>query len=268
MELLGADSKIGVFLVEKAKIPYLDTALRYLPLVILAVAWETSTRFSLVSPLVLPPLSKVLASWWGLMASGELPAHAANSLYRTALGLTLAVLFGSLLGVLMGWSRGFDALFGPVIRILYPMPKSALIPMMALWLGFGDGSKIVLIFLGCTLPVAISAYNGARGTDRTLVWSARALGASRFGTLLDVVVPSALPELLSGIRIAIATSFILLVSSEFIAARKGLGFMIGVLGEGGVYDAMFAAVLTVALLGFIADRFFLMLTRRVLRWRM
>lgn len=240
---------------------------RYLPLLILALVWEFATQLSLVSPLALPPLSKVIAAWWRLAADGSLFVQGASSLYRTASGLALAIVFGSVTGILMGWSRVFDVLAGPLIRMLYPMPKSALIPMMALWLGFGDASKIVLIFFGCTLPVAISAYNGARGTDRTLVWSARALGASRLRTLWDVVVPSALPELMSGIRIALATSFILLVSSEFIAARKGLGYMIGILGEGGVYDGMFAAVLTVALLGFIADRAFLILMRRVLRWR-
>ena len=263
----GIESKIGAFLVAKDRNPYLDTVIRYLPLLLLALAWELSTHFSLVSPLVLPSLSKVLAAGWRLTISGELFTHGINSLYRTGAGLALAVAFGSVVGILMGWSRIADVLVGPLIRMLYPLPKSALIPMMALWLGFGDGSKIVLIFLGCTLPVTISAYNGARSADTTLIWSARALGSSRLRTLFDVVVPSALPELLSGIRIALATSFILLVSSEFIAARKGLGFMIGVLGEGGVYDAMFAAVLTVALLGFIADRLFLMLMRRVLRWR-
>jgi NitT/TauT family transport system permease protein len=82
-----------------------------------------------------------------------------------------------------------------------------------------------------------------------------------------VVLPSALPDILSGVRIALATSFILLVSSELIAARKGLGYMIGMLGDGGVYDAMFATVLTVALLGFMADRSYLLLMGRMLRWR-
>jgi ABC-type nitrate/sulfonate/bicarbonate transport system permease component len=268
MDFAGASTKTDAFLAASNVNRYLDTAYRYLPLVLLAVAWELSTRLSLISPLALPPLSTVLAAWWKLALGGDLLTHGANSLYRTGAGLACAIAFGSAAGIAMGWSRVVDTLIGPLIRMLYPMPKSALIPMMALWLGFGDGSKIVLIFLGCTLPVAISAYNGARGADRTLIWSARALGASRLRTLFDVVVPGALPELLSGIRIALATSFILLVSSEFIAARKGLGFMIGILGEGGVYDAMFAAVLTVALLGFIADRLFLMLTRRVLRWRM
>ncbi len=242
-------------------------AFRYAPLLLLGLAWEASTRASLVSEHALPPLSRVIVAWAKLLADGDLIVHGANSLYRTFAGLLLAIVIGSTIGILMGWSRAVDTLVGPLVRMVYPMPKSALIPMMALWLGFGDGSKIALIFLGCMLPVAISAYNGARGTEQTLVWSARSLGASRLATLLDVVIPSALPDLLSGIRIALATSFILLVSSEFIAARKGLGHMIGVLGEGGVYDAMFATVLTVALLGFLADRGYLLLMRRALRWR-
>jgi NitT/TauT family transport system permease protein len=240
---------------------------RYLPIGLIAVAWEAATRGGLISPLALPPLSQVAASWLRLAASGELLSQGLDSLYRTAAGLLLAISVGSIGGTLMATSRLADTFVGPRLRMFYPMPKSALIPVMALWLGFGDASKIVLIFLGCMLPVAISAYNGARGADQSLIWSARSLGASRLRVVWDVVVPSALPELMSGIRIALATSFILLVSSELIAARKGLGYMIGVLGEGGVYDAMFATVLTVALLGFLADRSYLKLMRRVLRWR-
>jgi NitT/TauT family transport system permease protein len=147
------------------------------------------------------------------------------------------------------------------------MPKSALIPVMVLWLGFGDASKVVLIFVGCMLPVTLSAFNGARGTEQVLIWSARSLGASRTRVLWEVVLPSALPELLSGVRTALAFAFVLLVASELIVARRGLGYMIGWLGDGGVYDAMFAVVLTVALLGFAADRGYLMLMRRVLAWR-
>jgi len=93
------------------------------------------------------------------------------------------------------------------------------------------------------------------------------MGASRARRLVEVVVPSALPELLSGIRTALALSFVLLVASELIVARRGFGYMIGWLGDGGAYDAMFAVVLTVALLGFAADRLYLMLVRRVLAWR-
>jgi NitT/TauT family transport system permease protein len=142
-----------------------------------------------------------------------------------------------------------------------------LIPVTVLWLGFGDGSKILLIFLGCMLPVAIGAYNGARGSDRYLIWSACSMGAHRLRVMWDVVVPSALPELLNGVRTALALSFILLVSSELIVARQGFGYLIGYLGANGSYEAMFAVVLTVAFIGFLADRVYQAAVERALRWR-
>ena len=152
------------------------------------------------------------------------------------------------------------------MQIFYPMPKSALIPVMVLWLGFGDASKIVLIFIGCMLPVTLGVQRRARHRrDPDLVGAQPRRRPLRM--LWEVVVPSALPELLNGIRTALALSLVLLVCSELIVARRGLGYMIGLLGDGGAYDAMFAVVLTVALLGFIADRFYLMLMRRAWRAR-
>src|SRR6266702_8074905 len=138
----------------------------------------------------------------------------------------------------MAWWRPVNAFLSPLVEMFYPMPKSALIPVTVIWLGFGDGSKILLIFLGCMLPITIGAFNGARGSDRVLVWSARSMGASRLRVLRDVVLPSAMPELLNGIRTALALSFVLLVSSELIVAQKGLGYLIGFLGASGTYDAM------------------------------
>jgi ABC-type nitrate/sulfonate/bicarbonate transport system permease component len=240
---------------------------RYSPLLIIAIAWELAARLPLLPARVLPPLSAVLDSWVRLVVSGELVTNGLDSLYRLGVGLFLAVFVGTAAGLLMATSRSVNVFIGPIVRLFYPMPKSALIPVMVLWLGFGDASKIVLIFLGCLLPVAISAFNGARGVERTLVWSARSFGAGRLALIGDVILPGALPDILSGIRIALATSFVLLVSSELVAARRGLGFMIGMLGDGGVYDAMFATVLTIAVLGFLADRAYLVFMRRMLRWR-
>jgi ABC-type nitrate/sulfonate/bicarbonate transport system permease component len=240
---------------------------RYAPLALLAVLWEASVRLGVVSPLLLPSLSDVLAAWVKLLEGGDLWLNGAASLYRGGAGLVLAIVVGGLLGVGMAWWRPVNALVSPLVEMLYPMPKSALIPVTALWLGFGDGSKILLIFLGCMLPVTLGAFNGARSTDRALVWSARSMGASRLRVLWDVVVPSALPEVANGVRTALALSFVLLVSSELIVARSGLGYLIGFLGDGGLYDAMFAVVLTVAFLGFFADRLYQRLIDRMLRWR-
>lgn len=241
--------------------------MRYLPLLLLAAAWEAVVQLGLVSHDLLPSLSEVLKAGWTLLREGDLWANGAASLYRTGLGLLLAVVVGAALGILMAWWRAVDAFLGPLVEALYPMPKSALIPVTVLWLGFGDGSKILLIFLGCMLPVTLGAYNGARSCEQALVWSARSLGASRLGVLWDVVLPSALPELANGVRTALALAFVLLVSSELIVARAGLGYLIGFLGEGGIYDAMFAVVLVVAFLGFFADRLYLLLVKRAFAWR-
>jgi len=250
-----------------APAPFVALLWRYTPILLLALVWEGATRSGLVSPLVLPALDRVAAAWWDLLVSGDLVGNAAISLGRGALGLALAILCGTALGILMAWYKPVRVAFNPLVQALYPMPKSALIPVMVLWLGFGSASKVVLIFIGCMLPVTLSAFNGARGTDEVLIWSARSMGASRTRVLTEIVVPSALPEILSGIRTALAFAFVLLVSTELIVARAGLGYMIGWLGDGGVYDAMFAVVLTVAFLGFAADRAWLLLMRRALRWR-
>jgi ABC-type nitrate/sulfonate/bicarbonate transport system permease component len=241
--------------------------IRYSPLLLLGLGWEVIARLGLVSSSALPPLSKVIVSWFDLLREGDLVTAAAFSLYRGGVGLVLAVVVGAVLGIVMAWWRPVNALMSPLVEMFYPMPKSALIPVTVVWLGFGDGSKILLIFLGCMLPVTLGAYNGARSSDRVLVWSARSMGASRLRMLWDVVVPSAMPEMLNGVRTALALAFILLVSSELIVARQGFGYLIGYLGANGDYQPMFAVVLTVAFLGFAADRLYMLGVRWMLAWR-
>jgi len=241
--------------------------IRYSPLLLLAIAWELAARLELVSSTALPALSDVIVAWFDMIKSGELITNAGSSLIRAGAGLALAIGIGAVLGIAMAWWKPANVLLAPLVEVFYPLPKSALIPVTVIWLGFGDGSKILLIFLGCMLPVTVGAFNGARSSEQVLVWSARSMGANRLRMLWDVVVPSALPELLNGIRTALALSFILLVSAELIVSQKGFGFLIGFLGANGSYDAMYAVVLTVAFLGFAADRLYLLITRRTFAWR-
>jgi ABC-type nitrate/sulfonate/bicarbonate transport system permease component len=243
------------------------TLVRYLPIVIMAIAWEVIARLNLVDSLALPPLSQVAVAWTDLMRDGELVDNGASSLYRGSVGLALAIAVGGGLGIAMARFRILDMFINPLVELFYPLPKSALIPVTVLWLGFGDGSKILLIFLGCMIPVTIGAYNGARGSDHALIWSARGMGANSMRMICDVVLPSALPEILNGIRTALALAFILLVSSELIVSQKGFGYLIGYLGSTGSYEGMYAVVLTVAFLGFAADRVYQLLMQRLLRWR-
>lgn len=243
------------------------TGYRYLPLVLLALGWVAAVRLDLVSAFALPPLSHVAVAWVGLIRDGELLNNGATSLYRLSVGLAIAIVVGSSLGLGMARSRTLDAFLNPLVESIYPLPKSALIPVTVIWLGFGDASKILLIFLGCMIPVTIGAYNGARSSERMLLWSARSMGANRARVMWDVIMPSALPELLNGIRTALALAFILMVSSELIEAQSGLGYLIGYLGSTGSYAAMYAVVLTVSLLGFAADRLYQIFMNWLLRWR-
>jgi NitT/TauT family transport system permease protein len=239
---------------------------RYAPLLLLALVWEAVTQTGLVSDLALPKFSAVLGELAGLFGS-DLAVHTWKSLYRGFSGLAAAIVFGVLAGILMAWYAPVRMLLNPLMQSLYPMPKSALIPLTIMWIGLGDASKITLIFIGCLLPIVVSTYNAARGVDEVLLWSARGLGAREDELLREVVLPAAMPEILNGIRTSLALSFILVVAGELIIANNGIGYLIDTLGEDGELAGMFSAVLVISAIGFAADRLFVALTRRMLRWR-
>ncbi|MBI5112262.1 MAG: hypothetical protein HZA68_09840 [Rhodovulum sp.] len=149
---------------------------RSLPVLLMVIAWEAAVRLGLVGEALLPPPSEVAAAWWRLAAAGDLLPHAAASLWRATAGLAISVAAGVALGLAMALSRTAERLVQPLITFLYPLPKSALIPIVLVWFGFGHGAQIAVIVLGCLLPVVLGAYNGARGVEPALVWSARSLG--------------------------------------------------------------------------------------------
>jgi NitT/TauT family transport system permease protein len=239
----------------------------YAPLLLLALLWEALPRAGVVSAEFLPPFSAVMKALFGLWRSGDLMLNAEASLMRAAIGLLLAVLVGSALGAgmaLVPWVyRGVD----PIVQIFYPLPKSALIPLVLVWFGLGDRSKTFLVFLGCLQPMILATYNGLRGVDAILGWSARSLGATKLQVVREVMFPAALPQLLTGLRTALAFMFLLMVSSELIIATNGLGYLIGSFGDQGSYPEMFATIVVVTGLGFAADRMFLAVSEHLLRWR-
>lgn len=241
--------------------------IRYMPIVLLIVLWELASRTGLVSEDVLPAFSTVIERLWQLSADGEMAIHVGDSLFRVVCGLGLAAIIGSMLGFALAASSVAQKIVQPSLTFLYPLPKSALIPVIIIWLGFGHSAQIAVIFLGCLLPIVLGAYNGAKGAENTLIWSARSLGASLIETEWGVIMRAALPDLLAGIRVALALSFVLLISSEMVGARQGLGYLIAFLGDGGDYAGMFAATFVVTAIGFSADRGYLSLSRYLLRYR-
>ena len=239
---------------------------RYTPLLILGAVWEAVTQAHLVAPNVLPKLSTVLVAFFH-MSQDDLAYHLGLSLARGAAGLAAAVIFGVTAGVLMAWYRPIRLLIKPFLQLLYPLPKSALIPIVIVWLGLGATSKITLIFVGALLPVVLSTFNATRGVDHLLVWSARATGAREPAILFEIVIPAVMPEILNGIRVALALSFILVIAGEIIFANDGIGYLISLLGENGDYSGMFAGVLAISVAGLIADRLFVALMHRLTIWR-
>ena len=242
-------------------------AVRYAPIILLIVVWELASRTGLVSDDVLPAFSTVMERLWQLTASGEMGANVTASLLRASSGLALAIVVGSGLGFALAASTLAQRLIQPSLTFLYPLPKSALIPVIIIWLGFGHSAQVAVIFLGCLLPIVLGAYNGAKGAENTLIWSARSLGANTVETEWHVIIPAALPDLLAGIRVALALSFILLISSEMVGAQRGMGYLISFLGDGGDYAGMFASAFVITAIGFAADRGYLAIYHYLLRYR-
>jgi len=241
--------------------------LNYLPILFLLIGWELSSQMKIVPESMLPSLKNTLVTWISYLFEGDLLKHTGDSLWRWAMGFLLSVFVGTTLGIGMARYKAARNFFAPLVEISYPIPKPVLIPVFMIWLGIGNSSKIMVIFLGCIIPVVISAFNGARGVDKYLIWSARNMGTSEKKILWKVIIPGALPDILSGIRSSLALSYIMMVVSEMLTANSGLGFLIFFLGESGVYEGLFAAVLTVAILGFAADRLYLWLMDKILIWR-
>ncbi len=239
---------------------------KIVPLLLVLAAWQAASATGVLPRSVLPSLWDVAASLAGMLASGEIVPHTLASFGRAGAGLLAAVVIGVVLGVVMARVRAVEQAVEPILLLIYPVPKPAMIPLFMIWLGIGDFSKVAVIALACLLPVVVATFNGARSVDDVLLWSARARGTSERRLLWRVVLPAALPQIAAGVRTAIAIAIIVLVSSEFISAEKGLGYLIFAYGGVGADDAMLAVVIWLAALGYLLDRSYLAGLRRLMSW--
>jgi NitT/TauT family transport system permease protein len=234
-------------------------------LVVTLAIWQLAMRFE-HPDFVMGPL-EIARHFGEALGSGELLPHIGASLMRSLPGFIVGSLIGVGLGLLAGVARRLDQLLSPVVFLTYPVPKIVFLPIVMLWVGIGDVSKIAVIALACFYPCFINAYYGARGTSTIMVWSGLNMGARRGQIFRKVVVPSALPLVLAGLRVSLALSFILLFSTEMINARSGLGFLIRQSESSLRFDLMYVAIVAVAALGYAGDQLLLVIRRRVLAWQ-
>jgi NitT/TauT family transport system permease protein len=199
---------------------------RVLALAGVVVLWELVTRTGWVPALFLPSPSGVIESGVEMLASGELLVHVATSLRRLLLGFGLGALLGVSVGLAVGFFSLAEAVGTPLIAATFPIPKIALLPLLILWVGIGEASKVAVITLGVFFPMAINTYTGVRNADPLLIRAAVSFGAGRFSLIRKVMLPSALPMIFAGLKLGAGTALLLLVAAEMIAANAGIGFLV------------------------------------------
>lgn len=237
----------------------------------LLALWWAVAALQLISPLFLPSPGQVwqklitIAGPQGFM-DATLWQHLTASLTRIIIALLAAVLLGVPVGIAMGLSPTVRGILDPLIELYRPVPPLAYLPLMVIWFGIGETSKILLIYLAIFAPVAMSALAGVKSAQQVRIRAAQALGASRAQVLWLVILPGALPEILTGLRIGLGVGWSTLVAAELIAATRGLGFMVQSAGEFLATDVVLAGIAVIAIIAFLLELGLRALQYRLTPW--
>ena len=249
----------------------------------LLLAWEAVSRLGWVTPLILPSPTAVAVRWWAYLTpaeaydpaagglvtwllSGELPHDALASLLRIAVGFGVGAGLALPLGLVMGARPLAYALFNPVLQVLRPIPPIAYIPLAILWFGLGNPPAFFLIALGAFFPVLMNTIAGVRAVDAIYLRAARNLGAGEWTLFWRVMIPAAMPYILTGVRVGIGVAFIVVIVAEMIAVNSGLGYRILEAREYFWSDKVIAGMATIGLCGLGIDLGMSRLNGWLLRW--
>ena len=227
-----------------------------LPILIIIVWYLITAVFNLVDPYILPSPVEVCFSAWNLIISGELFRDAFDTLFKVFAGIFIAAIVAIPLGILLGWYKRLEDICTFVISILRPIPPVAWIPFSILWFGIGTVPAVFIIFMGCVFPILIYTIDGVKRTDNVLIESAQTLGATDGVILKQVILPSAIPYIVSGLKVGIGIALMCTISAEMIGSSSGLGYMI--LTATNLFDTGTTVVgmLTIGIIGLILDFIF------------
>ncbi|MFE8148534.1 taurine ABC transporter permease TauC [Brenneria goodwinii] len=249
-----------------------------LPLVVISaisvtalfLTWWLVTALNLIEPLFLPSPAAVIRRLWQLATVGYMDAtlwrHLYASLQRIGLALLAALLTAIPLGIAIGRSRVARGVFDPIIEFYRPIPPLAYLPLIVIWFGIGEFSKVLLIYLAILAPVVIATAGGVRGADPARVSAAQTLGATRWQLIRYVILPGALPDILTGIRIGLGVGWSTLVAAELVAATQGLGFMVQAASQFLVTDVVILGILVIAVIACMMELGLRYLQRRLTPW--
>lgn len=237
--------------------------------VLFLLLWEYGPQYLLQADVqvFLPPLHVVLQALWDLTAAGELQRHVAASLTRAVLGFGIAVVAGIVLGIAVAWYEGLREFLTPLLELFRNTAALALLPVFTLLLGIGELSKVSIVAFAAFFPVLLNTVAGVRTVDPLLVRAARTLGLSQLQLFTKVVLPSAVPTIFTGIRMAGTASILVLIAAEMVGAKAGLGYLIVNAQTSFQIPDMYAGIVTVAVLGLIVNTGLVRLERRFSSWR-
>ncbi len=233
--------------------------------VLLLVGWELFARSGAVTMFVLPPLSAVLERIW-IDASGDLWLNVGLTLYRAVVGFLIAAVAGIMLGMAISRSAVARWFFDPIISVGFPMPKIAFLPIVILWLGVYDVSKISMVVFDAIFPVVTATIIGIQGVEKELIWSARNMGASKREVMWQVVLPAALPQILTGLQVALPIALIVAIVAEMAMGGYGLGGAMMTSSRFADSRGVFAALVEIAIVGYVLVKLMAVLRRRLLVW--
>jgi ABC-type nitrate/sulfonate/bicarbonate transport system permease component len=240
---------------------------RVFAIIALVALWELCTRIGWVPVLFLPSPVGVILELVEMTRSGQLFIHLAASLRRLFGGFVVGAGAGITTGVLVGFFSLADAVGQPLIAATFPIPKIALLPLLILWLGIGEASKVTVIALGVFFPMAINTYTGVRQADPLLIRAAVSFGAGRWSVIRKVIVPSALPVVFAGLKLGAGTALLLLVAAEMIGAESGIGFLVLQAGNLMETTKLMVGLVILSLLGVLSHWSLNCLERLVVPWR-
>jgi ABC-type nitrate/sulfonate/bicarbonate transport system permease component len=241
-------------------------AARLIPVVLLGLAWEGLARSGAVTPFMLPPLGAVLERIWSDASAGDLALNTGLTLYRALTGFLIAAGAGVALGCAMSRSALARWFFDPIISVGFPMPKIAFLPIVILWLGFFDVSKIAMVVLDAIFPVVTATIAGLQGVERELIWSARNMGAGGHALIWQIMLPAALPQILTGLQVALPLSLIVAVVAEMAMGGYGLGGAMMTASRFADSRGVFAGIVEIGAVGFCLVKAMAMLRARLLVW--
>jgi NitT/TauT family transport system permease protein len=233
---------------------------------LLLVAWQIAPSLGWVDRTFLPPLSDVVHAWWQLARSGELWQDTSVSLRRSLTGFGLAIAAGVPLGLVIGWYPLAAELLNPVLTIFLNTAALALLPVFTLILGIGETSKITIIVYASIWPVLYNTIGGVRGVDPLLIKSARSLGVGPLRLFQKVILPAAVPTIFTGVRLGGAASILVLITTEMVGAKSGLGYLIINSQFNFQIPQMYAGIITVSAAGVAFNALLRALERRFSTW--